>query len=326
MNKLPFETIQRETLVKKAFETNFNLGGRPEDRSVEDLIKYGIINLNKPSGPTSHQVADYVKKILKIKRCGHAGTLDPKVVGVLPIALDKATRIVQVLLPAGKEYVCLMHLHKEVEEEKVKKAFENFVGEIKQIPPIRSAVKRQERKRNIYYIDLMEIDKKDVLFRIGCQAGTYIRKFVSDFGKTLGIGAHMHQLVRTKAGPFTDKEMFNLHDLKDAYAFWQEGDDKEIRKVILPFEAAVNHLPKIWVVDGAVDPLCHGADLYLAGISKLESNIEINDLVAIMTLKDELVCIGNSQLNSKDIVKTEKGTAVKTTKVFMERGKYRLKK
>lgn len=245
--------------------------------------------------------------------------------GVLPIALDRATRIVQVLLSAGKEYVCLMHLHKEINEEKIREAFEKFSGEIKQLPPIRSAVKRQERKRKIYYIKVLEIEGQNVLFKIGCQAGTYVRKYVFDLGKFLGCGAHMQQLVRTKAGPFNDQEMYTLHDLKDAYEFWRESNEQFIRKTIKPFEKATEHLGKIWVLDSTVDPLCHGADLYAVGIGKLTTNIKKDDTLAIYTLKDELICIGTAITDSETMLKMEKGEAVKTTKVFMDRGKYTLK-
>ena len=322
--KLPFEKIERKVIVKKESETNLSFGKKPEDRTVEESIKYGVINLNKPPGPTSHQIVDYVKKILNISKAGHSGTLDPKVTGVLPIALDKATRIVQVLLPAGKEYVCLMHLHNGVDEDRIKKAFERFSGEIKQMPPVRSAVKRQERKRNVYYVDVMEIEGNDVLFRIGCQAGTYIRKFVHDLGKYLECGAHMVQLIRTKAGPFNDQKMYTLHDLKDAYEFYKKGNEEEIKKIILPFEKATEHLGKIWVFDGAVDPLCHGSDLYLPGISRLNDNIMKGDLVAIFTLKNELICIGKTEIGYEEMLKNERGIAVKSGKVFMDRGKYSL--
>ncbi len=245
--------------------------------------------------------------------------------GVLPIALAKATRIVQILLPAGKEYICLMYLHNKVEKEKIQNALEKFSGEITQLPPVRSAVKREQRKRKIYYIEIIEIEEKYVLFRIGCQAGTYIRKFVHDLGKFLSCGAHMVQLHRTKAGPFNDASMYTLHDLKDAYEFYKEGNDKEIMKIVLPFEKATEHLPKIWVFDSAVDPLCHGSDLYVSGISKLYDNIKKKDLVAIFTLKDELICIGNAEMTAEEMLKTQKGTAIKTSKVFMERGIYKLK-
>src|SRR3989339_313071 len=122
MNKdlLPFEKIKREILIKKEEETNPALGCYPDKRPIEKLIQYGVVNIDKPSGPTSHQVSDYVQKILNIKKSGHSGTLDPGVTGVLPIALEKATRVVQVLLISGKEYIALMHLHKKVGEQKIK--------------------------------------------------------------------------------------------------------------------------------------------------------------------------------------------------------------
>lgn len=243
--------------------------------------------------------------------------------GVLPIALDKATRIVQALLKAGKEYICLMHLHKEVAENKIHELMKEFQGKIKQLPPVRSAVKRQERFREIYYLNILEINGKDVLFKVGCEAGTYIRKLAHDFGKRLGTGAHMFQLIRTKAGPFTDKDWHSLQDLKDAYEFYKEGNEKEIRKIILPFERAVEHLPKVWVFDNAVNNICHGASLGVPGISKLHLNINKNDSIAIMTLKEELIALGTSQITSEEMFKSEKGIAVKVEKVLMPRNTYK---
>ena len=150
MNKLPFEKIKREILVRKESETDLSKGRKPSARSVEELLNSGMICLNKPQGPSSHQVSDYVKKILNLNKCGHSGTLDPNVTGVLPVALGRATKIVQVLLSAGKEYVCLMHLHNDFSEDKIRKACKNLIGEIKQLPPLKSAVKRVEREREIY--------------------------------------------------------------------------------------------------------------------------------------------------------------------------------
>ncbi len=320
-NKLPYEEIKRKIITKKTAKTSDEYGCYPEQRSIPELIKYGIININKPDGPTSHQVSDYVKRILNIERCGHSGTLDPRVTGVLPIALSKATRIVQTLLKLGKEYVALMHLHKEVPQSKIHKVMKEFTGKIQQLPPVRSAVKRQLRTREIYYIEVLEIKGKDVLFKVGCEAGTYVRKLCWDIGQKLGVGAHMAELIRTKIGPFNDKNWHTLQDLKDAYEFYKEGNEKEIRKVIMPVEFAIQHLPKIWILDTAVDALCHGADLYANGISKLNDKIEKNDLVAILTLKDELICLGNSLLSTEEMSEENK-KAVKTTKVFMEVNKY----
>src|SRR3989338_2820004 len=159
---LPFEKRDFKIHVKKNAVSNPAYGKKPEERNVAELINYGIINLNKFSGPSSHQISDYVQKILGIEKAGHSGTLDPHVTGVLPIALDKATRIVEVLLKAGKEYVALMHLHALVDEKKIQEAVNGeFLGKIQQLPPIRSAVKRQLRQREIYYLQILEVEGQD---------------------------------------------------------------------------------------------------------------------------------------------------------------------
>jgi len=323
MQELPFERIKREKFVRKQAKTDTKFGSRPENRSISKIINYGVININKPKGPTSHQVSAYAQNILGIDKAGHSGTLDPKVTGVLPVAIGRATRIVQTLLPSGKEYIAIMHLHKDVDEDKIREVCKNFVGKIKQLPPIKSAIKRQWRYRKVYYIDIIEIDEKDVLFRVGCQAGTYIRKLVHDIGNELGVGAHMAELIRTKAGPFNEDEMFSLQDITDAFWFYKEEDnEKYIRKVIKPIEYAVSHLPKIWVIDSAVDSICHGADVKVPGISIIESDIQVDELIAVMTLKDELIAIGNSKMISKEMLKLDKGIAIKVSKVFMERSIY----
>jgi H/ACA ribonucleoprotein complex subunit 4 len=320
---LPFEKLKREVIVKKKVETSDNFGCRPEERSIKEMINYGVVNIDKPSGPTSHQVSDYVQKILDIKKAGHSGTLDPGVTGVLPLALGRATRIVQVLLRAGKEYIALMHIHKDFPENKIREICNQFVGKISQIPPIKSAVKRRKRERNVYYIDIIDISGRDILFKVGCEAGTYIRKLIHDIGKKLGCGAHMVELRRTKAGPFNEKtNLVTLHDLRDAFYYYkEEQNEKYLKYCIQPVEKAVGHLPKIYVLDSAVDSLCHGANLNLPGISKLDSEIEREDTVAVMSLKNELICYGFARMSSKEML-GEKGLAVKTEKVFMLPGTY----
>jgi len=137
--------MQRQLFVKKEAVGEF--GKAPAERTPAELIQYGIVNFDKPKGPSSHQVSDYVQKILKISKAGHSGTLDPQVTGVQPVALGRATRITQFLLTAPKEYVGIMHLHHEVPEELFSKTITQFTGKIKQLPPVKSAVKRVERER-----------------------------------------------------------------------------------------------------------------------------------------------------------------------------------
>ncbi len=324
--KLPFEKTKREILIKKESEISEKYGTCPKKRSIQQLLDYGVINLNKPEGPTSHQTSDYVKKILNSEKVGHSGSLDPHVTGVLPIALNKATRITQVLLKAGKEYIGVMHIHKKIPEEKIHNTTQEFIGKIKQLPPIKSAVKRRLREREIYYLKILEIKDKDVLFKIGSEAGFYVRKFCHDFGLKLNTKAHMSSLIRTKAGPFKDKDWHSLHDLKDAYEIYKKGNEKELKRIIVPLEFATSHLPKIWITDSTVDSICHGADLAIPGISKIESKIQKDDLIAILSLKNELVCLGKARISSEEIIQKQKGITAKTIKVFLPRSTYPSKK
>lgn len=320
---LPFERIKREILVRKQAETSSKFGIKPGKRSTEELIRYGIVNIDKPKGPTSHQVSAYVKQILGLKKTGHSGTLDPKVTGVLVVALANATKVAQALLTAGKEYIAIMHLHKEVGEYDIHEACDSFVGKIKQKPPIKSSVKRRERYRRVYYLDIIEIDGKDVLFRVGTEAGTYIRKICHDIGQKLGTGAHMSELRRTKVGPFDESTLVTFQDLSDAFwVYKNKDDDKELRKIIQPMENAVKHIPKIWVLDTTANSLCHGATLHVPGIAKAESEIEKDNIVAVMTLKDELIALSIAKMNSKDMMSKKKGIAAKSERVFMEPGVY----
>lgn len=321
-NLLPFEGVSRNVLIRKEAVSNPDFGCKPEDRTTETLLNFGVVNIDKPAGPTSHQVSAFVKQILNNDKCGHSGTLDPNVTGCLPVVIGDATRIVQVLLPSGKEYVCVMHIHKKLPDEQVINGINEFIGKINQLPPVKSAVKRQERERKIYYIDIMEIKDQEVLFRVGCQAGTYIRKLCHDIGVKLGVGAHMNELRRTKAGPFNESTLFTLQDLLDAlYYYKEEGDDTYIRKVIQPVEKAVELLPKVWIFDNTIDSLTHGVNLKVPGISKVNEGIQKGDMVAIMSLKEELVGIGVADMTSEDMVK-DKGIAVKIDKVFMKVGVY----
>ena len=320
--RLPFEKEKREILTRRETKTSSSYGFDPTKRPVDELIKFGVINIDKPKGPTSHQVSAYAQKILEINKAGHSGTLDPAVTGCLPIALSRATKVVQTLLSAGKEYVALMHLHDKYDEYQIYQTVEKFIGKIRQMPPVKSAIKRQWRERSVYYFKILEIKDQDVLFRVGCEAGTYIRKLIHDFGKAMGSGAHMVELRRTKAGPFSEESIYTLQDLADAYHYYKGGNDESrIREIVMPVESAVAHLPKIWITDTTIDAICHGADLAVPGIAQLHSGIEPDQLVVIMTMKNELVAYGRAILNTKKMMQ-QRGLAVNISKVFMEPGTY----
>lgn len=242
--------------------------------------------------------------------------------GVLPIALDNATKAMSILLGLDKEYVGVMHLHKEVEEEILREEIKKFIGKIVQIPPVRSAVARKPREKNVYFFDILEIEGKDVLFKVGCQAGLYVRKLVSDLGLSLGIGAHLTELRRTKAGNFTEEQAHPLVEIRDAYEFWKEGDERFLRKILIPVEFAILHLKRVFVKDSAVDSVCHGSPVFCSGLTRIQEGIERNEIIAVYTLKEELVALGKAVLNSKEMFEKKKGIAVKTDKVFMKIGTY----
>ncbi len=290
---------------------------------MKEHLRNGIIIVDKPSGPTSHQVAAWVRDIIHAKKVGHSGTLDPNVTGVLPMAADNATKVIPALLNAGKEYVCVMRLHGDVPAKTIKDSAEKFRGDIEQMPPVKCAVKRVLRTRTIYYLNILEISGRDVLFVAGTQAGTYIRTLCDDWGKELGVGAHMESLRRTKAGPFREDQCVTLHDLKDAYETWvQDGDEKAMRDVVLLVEFATNHLSAVIAKDTAVAAVCNGADLHVGGISKLTEGMAKDDMVAILSLKGELVALGRAETDSEGMIKKRKGVAVDVERVVMAHGTY----
>ncbi|HEY0196152.1 MAG TPA: RNA-guided pseudouridylation complex pseudouridine synthase subunit Cbf5, partial [Methanobacterium sp.] len=295
-----------ELLHKAEGETDPDFGCPPHMRPIKEHLSKGVINLDKPSGPTSHEVDSWVKRILKASKTGHGGTLDPRVTGVLPVGIDQATRVIHLLLEAPKEYVCLMRLHEKVEDCRIAEILREFQGKIFQTPPVKSAVKRELRVRNIYYVDLMELEGQNVLFRIGCQAGTYIRKYCHDVGEALGSGAHMAELRRTKVGPFRENyALKNLQELTDTYQEWlDDGDESALRETVLPMEQAAAHLPQIVIRDSAIDAISHGADLAAGGILQLSSGIHKGSTVALFSLKGELVAAGESLHNSNEICET----------------------
>lgn len=321
--KLPSDEPE-QLLVKSQDNTNPNYGCEPEKRSIQSLLNYGVINLDKPSGPTSHEVVSWVRKILNISNAGHGGTLDPKVTGILPCALGNATRALSALLNAGKEYIGVMYLHTPEKKQRIEKIFKLFTGKIYQKPPLKSSVVRRLRIREIYYSEVIEVEKNHILFRIGCEAGTYVRKFCFDLGEALCTGAHMLELRRTRVGSFKEVDnLISLQNLKDAYTIYQmEGNDYYLRKLVYPMERMVSHLPKIHVRDTAVDALCHGADLASAGICYIDARIKKNMLVAYMTLKKELIGFGTALKDAIQMLKAKSGILAKTNKIFMERGTY----
>jgi len=247
------------------------------------------------------------------------------VTGILPITLEDSTKIVQALLYSGKEYVCVMKLHGDAEEEQIKKVLLEFEDEIYQRPPLRSSVKRQLRTRRIYYVDYFEMNQRNVLFKVGCEGGTYIRKLCYDIGEILGVGAHMQELRRTRAGPFTENgnRKVTLHEVAYWFGEWKEKkEDQTLKKFIQPMENALALLPRIIVRDSAVDALCHGANLTAPGVLSMDSGITYDSIIAIFTLKGEAIALAKALQSTEEIVKLDHGTVATLQRVVMPRGTY----
>jgi H/ACA ribonucleoprotein complex subunit 4 len=264
-----------------------------------------------------------VKKILGVDRAGHAGTLDPKVSGVLPIAVAEGTKVLMALSRSDKVYVAVAKFHGDVDVERLRAVLQELQGAIYQKPPLRSAVKRQLRTRHVYSLELLEVDGRYAVIKMHVEAGTYARKIIHDIGEILGVGANMRELRRVAVSCFAEDETVTLQDVADAYYVWRKyGDDTYLRRVLLPIEEVARHLPKIWVRDSAVDALCHGAPLAAPGVAKFEIPFSRGELVALFTLKGELIGVGRALVDGEEVKKMERGLVARTDRVVMRRGAY----
>lgn len=293
------------------------------DRSVEALVRAGVFIADKPQGPTSHQVSAWVRDLVGAARAGHAGTLDPRVTGVLPIAFNEATRALDALLVGDKEYVGVLQLHQDVPDDHLAAMVARFMGPVYQMPPVRSAVKRELRVRTIHELEVLERNGRHVLFRTRCESGTYVRTLAKDLGDALGVGGHLEDLRRTRTGPFVESESHPLTGLRDALAFWKEdGDEAPLRAILLPYERMFDHLPRIVVKDTAVDAICHGANLAIPGVASIDPGITKGALVALVTAKGEGVALANALMTPAQVQGARKGLAADTKRVLMEPGTY----
>jgi len=303
--------------------TNPEYGVYYDKRSIEQLLEYGLILVDKPPGPTSHEVVAWAKRILELPKIGHSGTLDPQVSGVLPLGLGEGTKALGVLLLGPKEYVGLGRLHSLPSKEKLKQTLDLFKGEIYQKPPQRSAVLRQTRTRTIYELELLEQKERLILLRVMCEAGTYIRKLYYDIGEILGFGSSMIELRRSKVYQFSEEQLVTMHELTDAYYTWKEtGDSEKLRNIILPIEHTLSEIKSVVIRDSAIDSLCHGAQLAIPGILQISPGLKQNDLVAIYSQKGEIVALAIALLSEPEIKENIKGYAFQTKRIIMKPNTY----
>ncbi|TMB69221.1 MAG: tRNA pseudouridine(55) synthase TruB [Chloroflexi bacterium] len=234
----------------------------------------GILNVNKPAGPSSFDIVRLVRRGTAVKKAGHAGTLDPMASGVLLVLLGQAVRISEYLMDLPKTYRARVRLGFATEtydaegrpvgeersvvvpREQVQRALDTFVGEIEQTPPAYSAVKVEgqrayrlarkgaevvlrPRRARIYKMRLLEFESPDVRIEVECGKGTYIRSLAHDLGQALGCGGHLAALERTRVGPFSVDSAVALPELEGTFG----GDDW--RELVLPLDCGLTELPVI---------------------------------------------------------------------------------
>jgi H/ACA ribonucleoprotein complex subunit 4 len=298
-------------------------GWPPSSRPVPEMLEYGLIPLDKPRGPTSHEVVAWTKRLLGVDKAGHSGTLDPPVSGLLPIGLGRSTRALSLLLLFPKEYRGVIRLHSSVPRKQLDGVVREFTTEIFQRPPQRSSVSRQTRTRIIHELELTESSGNLFLFRVLCQSGTYIRKLVYDIGEVLGVGATMVELRRTKVGPLSEeKGLVTLHQLNDAAYRLKQKDEGPLRRSVLPIEDSLGDIGKIVIRDSAVDAICHGARLGIPGVLAISEGIKKDDTVALLSAKQELVAIGRALIPADETRGLQRGLASTTERVVMKAGTY----
>ena len=305
--------------------TNEKYGYYPANRPVNSLLDYGLILLDKPPGPTSHEVVAWVKRIVGISKAGHSGTLDPGATGLLPIGLGEGTKALSILLFGPKEYYALARLHYHIDDNKLDTVISQFVGDIFQRPPQRSSVKRATRIRTIYEIERLERYERLILMRILCQSGTYIRKIVYDIGEILGTGATMVELRRTQVSSLSERKdgLVRMHDLADALELYRhEEDDTKLRKLIRPIEYCMDGVDSVVVRDTAIDALCHGAQLAIPGILSISKKLKVGGIVGIYSMKGEIVGFGEVAMTREEIESNVKGIAINIKRIIMKPGSY----
>lgn len=306
-----------EWYTRQESETDPEFGEIPEKRSPKKLLEKGMVIIDKPFGPTSPQVTTWIKEELDLKKAGHFGTLDPNATGVLPIGFNSGTRINNALAKADKEYIFEAELEEEKTEEEILETLKQFKGTNKQVPPEKSAVKREEREREVYEIDFLEKKDRNFLARVKCESGFYVRVLIQQIGEELETDAEMEELRRTRQGEITEDETATLQDLVDAYHFYIEGDSEKLKQILHPIEKGVQHLKKIAIKDSAVNAVANGADLGAGGISKFQDDIQEEEIIAITTLKGELVALAEAKMTSEQLYQDE-GTAAELMTVHMD--------
>jgi tRNA pseudouridine55 synthase len=284
----------------------------------ERLAAGAFVLVDKPRGPSSHQVAAWARDILGVTHTGHAGTLDPNVSGLLWVGTGPALKLIPLLLEFPKRYVALVVLHGKVPPKELERVLGEFTGPIYQTPPVRSAVKRERRVRTIHRLQLVEAAPPRLLLDLVGDSGTYVRTLAVDLGEALGVGAHLEELRRIGTGPFREEDGVPLTALQDAAERARSGPPDELLKLLRPIEQVWREFPVLTIKDAAASALAHGASLARGGIVGSTRSFAAGATVALVTRAGEFVAYGTAEVESDAMKGSRPGWVVTRTRVFAD--------
>lgn len=291
----------------------------PDKMEIESLLNDSVVIIDKPCGPTSHEVSSWVKKLSGAKRTGHAGTLDPNVSGVLPVALGRATKLLQYIAGKRKAYVCIVRFKNELSDAELENLFSKFRGLITQTPPKISAVRKVPRKRMVYELRVLEREGKKVLFYADVDAGTYIRTLCSDMGRFTG-GSRMEELRRVSVGNISEKDAVALQDFSDAlYAYRERKNPSLLLRILHPPQDLID-AKRIQIRPSAAEAIMHGAQLTAPGVESLDDSIRKEEIVKLYC-GDRFIGMGRTIFPARKIRQRTHGYVVKIERVHATEAK-----
>lgn len=290
--------------------------GFPPD--VEARIRDGAFLLvDKPRGPTSHQVAAWVRDLLRVDRAGHAGTLDPHVSGLLWVGVGPALKLLPLLLDFPKRYIGVIDLHGSVPATDLAAVLAEFQGPIFQTPPVRSAVRRERRVRTIYHLVLLEHRGPHLLVDVTCESGTYIRSLAVDLGEALGVGAHLAELRRIGTGPFREDRALSLHALADAVVSAQAGNGAALLAALHPIEEVRREFPQVVLKPGAAAAVAHGAGVARGGIRSISRPFAEGAHVILLSGEGTFLGLGSAVVASDRFSSRPHGWVIESRRVMV---------
>ena len=310
--------MSKTIILDDAAVTDDAIGTYPDQKTIEQRLESGFFLLDKGAGPTSNQVAAWVRDMLELPRLGHGGTLDPFATGVLPLMSGKAMRLTKQILEHDKTYIAVFQFKNDVEQDALDAVMKQLTGRIYNVPPEISAVRVQVRTRKIHDFSLLDQSSKRIVARIRCEAGTYIRTMARDMGLFLDQPVELKELRREDSGRFTLKDCVQLHEIADAVWLWKECNEGEaLLRMLHPTEKLLAGLPRIVVKDSAVAALAHGAPLLRPGIVSIPSDLTSGQNVLVTSMKGEAVCFVKVNCDSESITNMEKGEIARPSAVLM---------